>query len=158
MPWTRRQLITAALEEIGIGSDFDIAPEMFESARVRLDSMMAEWNGRGLRLAYPLENSPTTGDLDDVTPVPDSATQAIITNLAIILAPGYGRTPSPDTKATAKRSLSTIENRSAQPIPMQFPSTLPVGAGNRWRRQGRAFYPRPRDPVLAGPDGPITFD
>ena len=55
-------------------------------------------------------------------------------------------------------TLSTIENRSAKPTPMQYPSTLPVGAGNRWRGRYRNFYPRPLDPVLAGPDGPITFD
>lgn len=158
MSWTRRKFIIAALEEIGIGSDFDVAPEMLESARARLDSMMAEWNGRGLRLAYPLESSPTSGDLDDVTPVPDSAVQAIICNLAMVLAPGYGRTPAAETKATAKRSLATIENRAAQPREMQYPSTLPVGSGSRWRGRHRNFFPRPVDPVLAGPDGPITFD
>ena len=157
MPWTRRQFINEAFSEIGIGSDFDLGPEVLESARARLDGMMAEWNARGIRLGYPIGADPNDGDLDTVTGVPDAANQAVYLNLAIVLAPSFGRTPMPETKANARRSLSTIEARSAQPRQMQYPAQLPRGAGAKSWRYRRPFYPRPEDPILAGPDGPLDF-
>jgi len=157
MAWTRRQFIVKAFAEIGIGGDFEIQPAELEDARASLDAMMAEWNARGLRLGYPIGADPTDGDLDDVTGVPDAANQAVYLNLAIILAPSYGRTPMPTTMANARRSLSTVEARAAQPRQMQYPAQLPRGAGAKAWRYRRPFYPRPEDPILAGSDGPIDF-
>jgi hypothetical protein len=159
MPWTRRQFITEAFSEIGIGSDFSLSADMLESARVRLDAMMAEWNGRGLRLGYPIGANPTDGDLDDVTNVPDSANEAVFLNLAIKIAPSFGRTLMPETKASARTALNTVSLRNTLPPVMQFPSSLPRGAGQKpYRNDTSPFFPEPTDPLLAGEDGEISFD
>jgi hypothetical protein len=91
--------------------------------------------------------------------VPDSANQAIYTNLAIKLAPSYGKQVMPDTKATAKESYNTLLSIAAMPHEQQFPRSMPAGAGNKpWRVYDNPFLRPPVAPVLAGGDGPIEFN
>jgi len=160
MGWTKRQFVTQAFEEIGLASYvFDLTPEQLDSALRRLDSMIAAWNALGIRLGYPLPSSPDDSDLDEQTNVPDSSVEAIYTNLAIKLAPSYGKQVMPDTKATAKESYNTLLSIAAMPMQQQMPSTMPSGAGNKsWRISGTPFLTPPTDPVLAGRDGQIEFN
>lgn len=160
MGYSKRQFVTAAFEEIGLASYvFDLQPEQLQSALRRLDSMMADWNGKGIRLGYPIPGSPQFSDLDEPSEVPDSANEAIITNLAIRIAPGYGKTVSANTQATAKDSYNTILLRAVQPGQQQLPATMPAGAGNKpWRVYDNPFIRPPVDPVLAGQDGPIEYN
>lgn len=159
MGYTKRQFVEAALEEIGLASyTFDIQPQQLESALRRLDAMMAEWNGNGIRLAYPLPSSPQDSDLDTESNVPDSANEAIITNLAIRLAPSYGKQVIMQTMTTAKMGYNTLLSRSANVVEQQLPGTMPSGAGNKpWRTYDDPFLRRPVDPVTVGPDGPLDY-
>lgn len=158
MGYTKRQYIEAAFEEIGMANYvFDLQPEMLESALKRLDSMMAEWNAKGLRLGYPLPSSPQTSSLDEESNSPDSAWEAVITNLAIRIAPGYGKAVLPDTKATAKSAYNTLLQRAAFPLEQQLPQTMPIGEGNKPWRWDDPYMPQPADPVDAGPDGPLEW-
>lgn len=160
MGWTKRQFVTQAFEEIGLASYvFDLTPEQLDSALRRLDSMIAAWNALGIRLGYPLPSIPDDSDLDEQTNVPDSSVEAIYTNLAIKLAPSYGKQVMPDTKATAKESYNTLLSIAAMPMQQQMPSTMPAGAGNKpWRISDTPFLTPPTDPVLAGRDGQIEFN
>jgi hypothetical protein len=160
MGYSKRQFVTAAFEEIGLASYvFDLQPEQLQSALRRLDSMMADWNGKGIRLGYPIPGSPQFSDIDAQSEVPDSANEAIITNLAVKIAPGYGKQVMPDTKATAKETYNTLLSRAAAPLEQQLPGTMPSGAGNKpWRVYDDPFLRPPVDPVLAGQDGPIEFN
>lgn len=161
MSLTKRQVVEAGLEEIGIASfEFDIQPEELQSGLRRLNAMMAEWNARGIRLGYPLVADPANDDVDQDTGVPDSAYEAMITNLAIKLAPAYGRQASRETKVTAKKSLNTLMMRSGviNPVEKQYPSTLPLGQGNQsYRYQRTNYFPTPTDPLEAGPDSVLEL-
>ena len=109
MSFTKRQFVEAAFEEIGLAAYvFDLSPQQMESAVRRLDTMIAEWNAKGIRLAYPLPSSPQDSDIDAETTVPDSANEAIICNLGIRLAPSYGKQVMPETKVTAKMASHTL--------------------------------------------------
>ena len=159
MGWTKRQFIEQAFDEIGLASyAFDLTPEQMQSALRRLDTMIAAWNALGIRLGYPLPSSPQDSDLDEQTNVPDRSNEAIYTNLAIKLAPSYGKQVMPDTKATAKESYNTLLSIAAMPNQQQMPGTMPAGAGNKaWRDYDSPFLRRPVDPILAGGDGPLEF-
>jgi hypothetical protein len=158
MGLSRRQFIAAAMAEIGMADYvFDLQAEDLQVAARRLNSMLMDWNGRGVRLGYALVSDWATVDLDADTLVPDVAEEAIITNLAIRIAPGYGKTVSPDTKAAAKNGYNTLLGRAAVPPTMQFPSSLPAGAGNKPWRYDDPFLPRPRDDLAAGPDATLEF-
>lgn len=159
MSWTKRQFVEQAYEEIGLaGYVFDLSPEQLQAALRRLDAMLATWNGKGIRIGYPIPSSPENSDLDDETSVPDSANEAIYTNLAIRIAPAVGKTVSQDTKAAAKAAYDVLMMRAAIPPEMQLPRTMPSGAGNKpWRYDDEYIRP-PVDPLLAGDDSIIEFD
>jgi hypothetical protein len=156
MGYSKRQFVEASLEEIGLASYvFDLTPQQIESAVRRLDAQMASWNALGIRVGYPLPGSPQDTGLDDETNVPDSAYEAIITNLGIKLAPSYGKTVSADTKATAKRTYDTLLSRAAMPMEMQLPASMPRGAGAK--AYDDPFVDNPEEPILAGRDGQLEF-
>jgi len=160
MGYSKRQFIEAAFAEIGLASyAFDLQPEQLEAARQRLDAMMADWNGKGIRLGYPIPVSPQDGSIDEQTNVPDSAYEAIICNLGVRLAPSYGKQVMNETKATAKQGYDTLMQRATAPLEQQFPNTMPSGAGNKpWRVYDNPFLRPPVSPVEAGPDGPLQFN
>ena len=159
MGYTRRQFVTAAYAEIGLASYvFDLEPEQLELACQRLDSMMAQWNGRGLRLGYPLPGSPELTALDTETNVPDAANEAIITGLAVRIAPGLGKSVSPDTKMMAKAGYDMLLSRAAMPPEMQLTGNVPLGAGNKPWRENVEYVSPPRDPLIAGGDAVMEFE
>lgn len=159
MSWTKRQFVEAAFEEIGLAAYvYDLQPEQMNAALRRLDAMMATWNNKGVRLGYPLPSTAGGSDLDEESGVPDSANQAVILNLAIQLAPGFGKAVSPDTKRNAKDALNGLLMISAKPPEMQLPGSMPSGAGNKPHRgDSREFLEGPSDPLLAGDDGVLDF-
>lgn len=160
MSYTKRQFVTAAFEEIGLASYvFDLQPQDLQTALRRLDAMMAEWNAKGIRLGYPIPSNPQQSDLDEETFVPDSANEAVITNLGIRIGPGFGKAVSMDTKLVAKQGYNTLLSRAAIPPVQQLPSTMPSGQGNKpWRVYDDPFIRPPIDPATAGPDGPIQYN
>lgn len=158
MAWTKRQFIQKAFGKIGFGLDFNVSPEEAENALSELDSMMATWNARGIRLGYLLESNPDSSDLDSDSGVPDYANEAIYLGLALRIGPDYGKAPSPVVQVAAKQAYDTLLSRSVFPTPQPMPNTMPIGAGNRSYGFGRRrFFPTPLAVIEAGADDPITF-
>jgi hypothetical protein len=156
MGYTRRQFVTAAYEEIGLASYvFDLETEALESAGRKLDTMMGEWNGRGIRLGYPLPTNPQDADLDTQTRVPDWANNAVISNLAVLLAPRHGKTVAPQTTAAARSGLDLVLSKCSMPPEVRL-GPLPSGAGNKTITN--PFLTRPSEPLTAGPDSELTFE
>jgi hypothetical protein len=156
--YTKRQFVEGAFEEIGMANYvFDLQSEQLQSALRRLDAMMMEWNAQGIRLGYPIASSPQDSDLDTETNAPDSAWEAVITNLAVRIAPGYGKTVSPDTKMVAENAFNTLMQRATFPLEKQLPETMPIGQGNKPWRWDNPYYPDPADPVNTGPEGPLEW-
>jgi hypothetical protein len=158
--YSKRQFIEAAFAEIGMaGYVFDLQPQDLDQALRRLDAMMAEWNAKGIRLGYPLPSSPQFSDINAASEVPDSANEAVITNLGIRLAAGYGKAIMPQTMMVAKQGYNTLLSRATAPIEQQFPRTLPSGAGNKpWRVYDDPFIRPPIDHVQVGPDGLLELN
>jgi hypothetical protein len=155
MSYTKRQFVEAAFEELGMAAyTFDLTPEMLQSAVRRMDAMVADWNGRGIRLAYPLPMSPDNANLDSQTEVPDAANEAIIANLAIELGPSYGKQTNPVTMITARNGYNTLLAKAAMPEEQNLPS-MPSGAGNKtW---DDPFTEEPQPAVKVGQDGSLQF-
>jgi hypothetical protein len=155
--WTKEELIVEAFAEIGIASyQFDVSPEERQTALRRLDTMMATWEGLGIRMGYRFASTPRTSKIADPSGITDAAAETVYLNLAIRLAPGFGKTPSHDTKVSARAGYNALLIIAAQPQQQQFPSTLPLGAGNKATRRGeQRFFPQPSDdqiPVASGGD------
>jgi hypothetical protein len=158
--WTKRQLIDQAFEELALaGHEFDITPEEQQNALRRLDTMVATWEARGIRIGYLLPSTPDGSDLDQSSGLPDSAVEAAYMNLAVRLAAGYGKALPPDTRRVAREAYETLLWAAAQPIEQQLPNTLPRGAGNKpWRTVNQPFFGRPDDsPLGISQGGDLTI-
>ena len=158
MGWKKRQFVEQAFEEIGFASyAYDLQPEQLQAGLRRLESLIGTWNGKGIRLGYPLSSNPDNANLDDATSVPDASNEAIYTNLALRIAPIVGKQVSMETKRIARESYMQLLSRFTKPQEMQLPDTMPMGQGNKPWRQDTPFMPTPDDPVDAGEDGPVNF-
>lgn len=159
MGYTKRQFIQDAFDEIGLAFYvFDLSADQLQSALRKLDRMMQMWNGKGIRVGYPSPSSPSTSSLDTETNVPDSVNEGVVANLAIRLAPSYGKTVSLETKKVARESYNELLSRAVTPGQMQLPSMMPAGAGNKpWRTTVDPFLPDPEDPIETGTDGVLNF-
>lgn len=158
MAYTKQDLVLAALTEIGIASSsFQILPDELVSAVNRLDAMMAEWDAQGIHLGYPLA-TPTTTDVDQDTGVYPYAVEAITLNLAVRLAPAYGRDVMADTKASAKAAKSTVIMRMTAPPLMALPTTMPRGQGSKpWLDTGNPFVAADEENITVAQEGDLTF-
>lgn len=157
MSYTIRQFVSSALEEIGLASYvFDMGPEQLASAAKRMNAMLAEWNAKGIRLGATLYSNPDDVDLDADSNIPDNANEAVIANLALRIAPMFGKQPMQDTRLTAKRAYDTVLLAFAQPIEMQLP-VMPSGAGNKPWRWDDAYTMGAVPSLDAGQDGPLEF-
>lgn len=160
MSWTKRELVVKAFEEIGLAEYvFDLTAEQLQSAAQRMDAMVAGWAANGVRIAYPLKDTPGAANLNDDSGVPDYANEAIYLNLALRIAPGYGKTASAETKQFADMAYNNLANQTALPTPERtLPTTMPRGQGNKpWRNFNNPFIREETTPIDAGPDNHIDL-
>lgn len=156
MGWTKRQFITQAYEEIGLASYvFDLQPEQELSALRRLDSMMAAWDAARIRLGYVMSASADGLDLDQDAGVPDSANEAVYSNLAIRIAGSVGKTPPPQLMMTARSTYDALLAIAAQPRERRL-DWMVSGAGNKSITDQNFIYSS-TDPLMVGPDAPLEF-
>ncbi len=130
MSWSKKQIIEQAFAEIGIASyTFDTTASERENSLRLLDTMMAEWTTDGIVFdpVYPATINPGSGNIDDETNAPNDAVSAMYNNLAIRMAPGFGKTASNDTKRDAKNGYSGLMR--AIPVPTVQMVGMIRGAG-----------------------------
>lgn len=137
MALTKRDIVDQAFEEIGLGPyQYDIQPEDRETGLKRLDNLMAEWASKGIETGYPVAFDPGQSDLDQDSGLSAAMVRGIVAQVAVDIAPGYGKTVSPDTKVTASTGYKNALRMSVT-VPNKAINTrlTPAGAGNknRWR-------------------------
>lgn len=159
MPTTKRQLIDQAYEDIGIASyEFDVTSNELASALRKLDMMMAQWDSIGVRLGYALPSSPESSLLTSDSGTPDVAHAAIVLNLAIRLAPSFGKAVTPELKMVAREAWDALLLWVySRPIEMQLPSNLIVGAGNRRYGHESPFFQAPPDDLTLNQDAVLEL-
>ncbi len=152
MAWTKLDVIKEAYAEIGKSDyDFDLSPDALQSGLRRLDAMMASWGGSfGIRIGY--SGGDGFGEIGVDTAVPDWAYDALYLNLAIRLAPSFGKTVSPETRTNAKMAFDGVMART---VPV---ATRNIGGG--YAGSGgyrRSNLPQPAEPLTSGRDGFIIL-
>jgi len=144
MSWTKKQLIIAAFDEIGIASyEFDLQQGQYESALNKLDSMMASWNGKGIRLGYPLSSSQEASELDGDSLVPDWSYEAVYLNLALRLAPSFGKVVMPELKQHAKDAYDLIVTRTNEMPKVRLSGMLSGQGSKPWRNSATTISTTP---------------
>jgi len=160
MSYTKRQLITEAFAEIGLADYvFDLQPEQLQRALRRLDTMIKQWEAKNILVGYPIPGSPEDSLLDEETNLLQSAEEAVITNLAVRLAPAFGKQAMPETKVIAKNSYDALLNDTVTVIERQLPANMPMGQGNKpYRSTTGEFTSTPDDPAYLSTDTDLLFN
>lgn len=126
------------MDEIGLGqSTYDVQAADLESNLRRLDSMMAEWNAKGIMLGFPIPHDPSQSSLSQLSNIPAGANEAVICNLALRISPAFGKVVLRETKVNAKTAYLSMLNLVAitEPTEKSLPGGMPKGQGNRRRTQ-----------------------
>lgn len=156
MSWSKKDIINQAYEFIGLAAYvFDLESEQYESARRKMDAMVATWETKGVRISYPMTNSDNT-DLDNPTDIPDKAFEALYMNLALRLAPGLGKSIGADLKSDAIRAYKNLINSTTHYTVEPSRAGLPLGAGHKGKQRTKFIQPDVSDPIEVGSDGPLT--
>jgi len=142
MATLKSDLIRQALAKLAVtGYDYDIDPEEVRTALIELESMMTEWDGQGIRVGYQLGITPEEANSSEVAGSYDWARNAIVCNLAVRLAPNYGKQVPPELALNASQALGRI--LTANPVLPEVPysNRMPRGSGNTLRgRPISRFY------------------
>jgi hypothetical protein len=158
--WTKRELVLQAFGELALyGYEFELTPEEMQTGLIKMDSLLAEWQQRGINIGYALPATQLDSDLDDQSGIPDWCNSAVYLNLAIRMSGGFGKAVPVELKIAAKQAYDPLLWQAAYPRQQQLPSTLPVGAGNRaWRFTTRPFFPQPDTSTVQGnPNDNLDF-
>ena len=140
--------------ELGLPSYvYDLTPEQWYSALGRLDLMMSEWEARGISVGYPLPMAPEDSALDQDGQCPDAAHAAIVLNLAIRLAPGYGKSIPIELARSAKGALDVLRAWVITPGVTEPDGSVPAGAG--YKRPDTVVIPHDVT-IDAGTDDSLT--
>lgn len=155
MSYTKRQLVEEAFTELGLGDAFNIPPEDKLRALRRMEAMIAQWETRGIALGYALPLNPVDSNLDDASGIADKYVLAVQMNLAMALAPSFGKAVATETRQQAKAYYDALLIEATTPPQQQLRGGMPLGAGNRnwnWSQGGSAFTPEPNGVLTAGGD------
>lgn len=122
---TKKDIITQAFDNIGLSSyDFDMDAGQYQSALDKLDTMIGQWHGRNMDLRYVLP----TVSIDEESGLETWAEEAVILNLALRIAPSFGKQLQIETKQFAKQAYTTLLNNTLK-IKEVDTSDLPIGSG-----------------------------
>ena len=149
---TKRQIIDMSYGSIGLaGYTFDLQPEQIEFARQMLDAMMAQLNAQGIRLGWPIPSSPTSGDVDEETNLPDWALAAVYLNLGPIIASAHGKQVTPMYLGMARAAKDAMFIQAVKPMARPMPGGFPLGAGHKtyW---GSSWSADPSEIISLGDD------
>ncbi len=137
----KRYLIDMAFSEIGLsGYVFDQDAEERQEALHKLDGYMAMLKNQGVNIGYNFPASNSVSDLDDESGLPNYAEMAIWQQVALRLCPAYGKTASQILVSSAHQAKAHLMSFIATIPATRYPTTLPIGRGNRRSVRNRQFY------------------
>lgn len=139
---TKAVLLDMMFEECGrAGYKFDRDAGEDVSALRRLDGLMAEWQARGIRLNYNFPAAFGQGKPTDSAGIPDAALNAVALWGAMRIAPGMGKTLSPETRKAMAEGYSWLAAETATIPDMAFPENTARGMGHKPWSIWRPFEP-----------------
>lgn len=136
---TAQDVINRALAKIGVrAAESPLTAAETQDGLDALNDMLAAWENSGVTLGFlPVEK------VSDTIRVPRHSLAAIKANLALIIAPEYGRVVNPALAVEARDSLNDLMISLSDIGDVNYPSTLPVGSGNECNDLGdtQRFFP-----------------
>jgi hypothetical protein len=137
MAYPISRLCLDALNQIGFADYvFDSNPQQIASIAAQLNSMMANWNGQGIVLGYPIMSDPSLIDINQDCNLPVFAIEPTYLMLCKRISPSFGKTCAPELNANIYQSFNAMISHLSVIGTKQWPNTLPSGAGNKRNNWG----------------------
>ena len=150
-------IIKSALQEILVqASEAELEPDETQDALTYMNRFMDQIAAQGTALGYTQVTSPS----DPIT-IPEGAINGLVFELAIRLAPQFGKAVSIDLRQNAKDGRDAMRRIAVFVRSSVFPDTLPRGSGNEDDfngSTGRHFYPGNAGQILTEQNGPILLE
>lgn len=129
---TNIQLIEGALRDLNVISEVDSASAEQGSYGLRkLNQLMEFWKGESIDVGWFAQTSTTA-----TAPIPDWMEMAVEAALAVLIAPKYGATVSPELAVIADNAVSAVRRKLiSEDLDNADMSHLPRGLG----RFGKGF-------------------
>jgi hypothetical protein len=144
---TAGEVVIDALQNLIIqASESSIDPDEAQTAMRFMNDYMASISAYpGINLGYTVVSS-----LGDTVTIPAAAIRGLKANLAIALAPQYSVPLTNELMIAAQAGQKAMLSISFKMRKTQYPSTLPIGSGNRTRFSGNRsnFYPGIEDNIV----------
>ena len=120
-------IVNGALRKLGINpSDSTITGQEMLDGIESLNDMLIEWENSGIVLGF----SPIA-DPADIVRIPRGTENAVKANLSGRMASDYSKQLSPALIAEISASTDNMLRIISKPLDVEFPDTLPLGAGNQ---------------------------
>ena len=133
-----------ALPVDGTGYVFDATPEEKQDALSRLDALMARWEDDGVETGYTVEDGPDDDTITGDSGIDQKYVRAVFLNLAVEIAPSYGKQVMPQTLRAAAEAYTRARSGQTPPTKNVNTTAVPAGAGHK--------YYRPETITLPGAD------
>ncbi len=129
---TNLEIIEDALRDIGVISEIESASaEQGQFALRRLNLIMETWKEDDIDIGYFAQTSTV-----DTVPIPDWAELAVVSALAVAIAPKFGASISPELAVVIDNSVNTLKRKVlSEKLTGADMSHLPVGAGKFYRNR-----------------------
>lgn len=151
---TKGDIVRQAYIELRIsGLTNRATPEDTQIALRKLDSMMLAWTNKGLNLSWNKSDDFTDPDPQEDSGISDADYEAIYVNLAVKLAPAFGKPPT-QLDSFARELYAGLF--STELPTQQNNEYMPLGSGNR-RGAYTPVYQEGNEPIDVENDGNITI-
>lgn len=107
-----------------------------ELAFNKLNSFMHELNSRNMQTGYNFLDE----DINSLSGLQPWMNEAISYGLALRLCTNFGIEPPASLMMSANASMSNLSAQLARVYPINYPSRMPVGSGQRWIGRYRGHY------------------
>lgn len=123
---TVAQVAKAALQRILVqASEAPLEADEYQDFIFAMNNYMAMLDASGVSLGYTV-----VSDLADEVTIPAGALRGLIASMAIEVSPDYGGVVSDGLIKAAREGVKTMQLIGQRMGATQYPSTLPIGAGN----------------------------
>ena len=137
---TALQIVNGAAEELGIKTaEIALEADDYRAIFERMNDMLSEWAYSGMAPAF----LPVVNATDEVL-IDRNGVGAVKYNLAVRCASAFQRPVSQALAGMAEESLARLRSATLFTGQVEYPDSLPKGAGNRaceWGLDDDRFFP-----------------
>ena len=148
-------LVKQILNEINVReSEAPLQADETQDTIFNMNSYMLAQAANGIDLGYT-----AVSDLGDTVTVPDGALMGIVANVAIMMAPTFGKQVSQALVVKAKTGLAAMRKLGVTITASNYPAILPIGSGNEDDDSYNSkFYPDQDSTILGETGGAIGLE